>query len=325
MTKVLITGGAGYVGAHCAKLLYAAGFSPVVLDNLTTGCRDFLRWGKFIEGDIRDAKALDHLFATEDVAAVLHFAALSAVGESMKFPGRYYDINVHGSRVLLDAMTRAGVRALVFSSSCATYGAPRELPITEETPKEPINPYGMSKVICERMMDDFDTAHGIKSVRLRYFNAAGADPASGLGEDHARETRLIPLALDALTGRKPPLTLFGTDYGTPDGTAVRDYIHVADLADGHLRALRHLLRGGGTFAVNLGTGEGASVRQVLDTIKAVSGREVPLRLAPRRAGDPAVLVADTSKARALLDWVPQHSSLKAIVSDAWQWHRQRFA
>lgn len=324
MARVLITGGAGYVGSHCAKALDAAGHECVVLDNLSSGSRDFARWGTTIEADIRDATALDNVFSEQRIDAVLHFAALSAVGESMTHPGRYYDVNVHGTRVLLDAMARASVTAVVFSSSCSIYGEPAAMPITEAFPLNPVNPYGVSKAICERMMDDFGTAHGIRSVRLRYFNAAGADPAAEIGEDHVRETRLIPLALDALAGRRPALSLYGTDYDTPDGTAVRDYIHVSDLASGHLSALRHLLEGGNTMALNLGTGSGASVRQVLQAIREVTGRDVPMRLASRRPGDPAVLIADPKRAREVFDWKPERSDLLTIVADAWRWHCQRF-
>jgi UDP-glucose-4-epimerase GalE len=236
----------------------------------------------------------------------------------------YYDINVHGTSVLLDAMRRFSVSALVFSSSCAIYGEPSLIPITEDAPKVPVNPYGRSKLVCEKMMDDFGQAHGLRSVRLRYFNAAGADPDGELGEDHQCETRLIPLALDALTGRRSPLSVFGTDYPTPDGTAIRDYVHVSDLADAHQCALRHLLSGGATFSVNLGTGQGASVRQVLDTVSLVTGRVVPTALSQRRLGDPAQLVADAGHACKLLRWQPKRSKLETIVKDAWRWHRKRF-
>jgi UDP-arabinose 4-epimerase len=324
MARILITGGAGFVGSHCTKLLHEAGFECVVFDNLSSGRLDFVRWGTLVEGDIRDAKALDKAFTEHKIDAVLHFAALSSVSESVSFPGKYYDVNVGGTCSLLEAMVRHDVKALVFSSSCAIYGEPAAMPIVETTAMAPVNPYGTSKLVCETMMDDFGRAHGLRSVRLRYFNAAGADPEDALGEDHERESRLIPLALDALRGRRPPLTLYGTDFDTPDGTAIRDYVHVADLADGHLRALRHLLDGGDTVSVNLGTGAGASVRQVLDVIRDVTGSEVPMNLAARRFGDPVTLVADAAKARAQFGWAPHRSDLKTIIADAWRWHSRRF-
>ena len=324
MARILITGGAGYVGSHCAKELAAAGHEGIVFDNLLFGHREFVRWGPLIESDIRDASALDAVFSAYRFDAVMHFAALAYVGESVTAPGRYYDVNVTGTRTLLDAMVRAGVPSIVFSASCAIYGEPARMPITENTEPNPINPYGFSKLVCERMMDDFGRAHGMKSARLRYFNAAGADPAAEIGEDHDPETHLIPLVLDAASGRRPGVTVFGTDYPTPDGTAVRHYVHVEDLACAHVMALQHLLDNGDTFAVNLGTGHGASVRQVVDMARRITGREVVARDAPRRAGDPPVLVADAKTASEVLSWAPQYSDLAAIIADAWRWHNKRF-
>jgi UDP-glucose 4-epimerase len=239
-------------------------------------------------------------------------------------PERYYDVNVHGTQVLLAAMMRAGIRRIVFSSSCAVYGEPDRIPIGERERLNPINPYGFTKLVCERMMDDFGRAHGLKSARLRYFNAAGAEPTAEIGEDHDPETHLVPLLLDVAAGRRPTATVFGTDYPTADGTAIRDYIHVCDLASAHVLALQHLLEGGETIAVNLGTGQGASVRQVIDTVRSVTGRDVPTSDAPRRAGDPSTLAADASKAREVLGWAPERSNLATIVADAWRWHAQRF-
>ena len=256
MTRILITGGAGYVGSHCAKALAAAGHEGVVFDSLLFGHREHVRWGELIEGDIRDAAALDAVFAAHRIDAVMHFAALAYVGESVTAPGRYYDVNVHGTRVLLDAMMRAGVGAIVFSSSCAIYGEPTRIPISERTPLNPINPYGFSKLVCERMMDDFGRAHGLRSARLRYFNASGADLAAEIGEDHDPETHLIPLVLDAALGRRPAVTVFGTDYPSPDGTAIRDYVHVSDLAAAHSAALDYLRQGGSSAFLNLGSGRG---------------------------------------------------------------------
>ena len=323
MARVVVTGGAGYVGSHCVKLLAANGHECVVVDDLSTGSRDFLRWGTFVMADIRDAAGLSSAFQ-KPVDAVMHFAGLSAVGESVAAPGRYYDVNVHGTRVLLDAMVGAQVQAIIFSSSCAIYGEPTELPIREQSPVNPVNPYGHTKLVCEEMIRAFGKAYGIRSACLRYFNAAGADRAGELGEDHARETRLIPLALDAVTGRRPPLCLFGTDYDTEDGTAIRDYIHVEDLARAHLSALEHLLRGGQSLAVNLGTGHGASVKEVLDSIVRVTGREVPFQVADRRPGDPSVLVSEALAAADVLGWKAERSDLDTIVEDAWRWHLRRF-
>jgi UDP-glucose-4-epimerase GalE len=236
MARILITGGAGYVGSHCAKALSASGHEGIVFDNLLFGHREFVRWGELVEGDIRDAAALDAVFNVQQIDAVMHFAALAYVGESVKAPGLYYDVNVNGTRVLLDAMVRADVRAIVFSSSCAIYGEPDRIPIVESTRPNPINPYGFTKLACERMLDDFERAYGLKSVRLRYFNAAGADPTAEIGEDHRQETHLIPLVLDAALGRTSEIQVFGTDYQTPDGTAIRDYVHVSDLARAHVLA-----------------------------------------------------------------------------------------
>src|SRR5262245_21320762 len=324
MARILITGGAGYVGSHCTKALAASGHSGVVFDNLLFGHREFVRWGPLIEGDVRDASALDAVFSADRFDAVMHFAALAKVGESVTAPGRYYDVNINGTRTLLDAMIRAGVRSIIFSSSCAIYGEPDSMPITEETAPNPINPYGFSKLVCERIRDDFGRAHGMKSARLRYFNAAGADPTAEIGEDHDPETHLIPLVLDAASGRRPDVTMFGTDYPTPDGTAVRDYVHVNDLARAHVLALQHLLDNGDTIAVNLGTGHGASVRHVVDTARRITGREILARDAPRRAGDPPVLVADAKIASEILGWAPHYSDLAAIITDAWRWHHKRF-
>jgi UDP-glucose-4-epimerase GalE len=324
MARILITGGAGYVGSHCTKALVAAGHKGVVFDNLLFGHREFVRWGPLIEGDIRNVSALDAIFSAYRFDAVMHFAALAYVGESVTAPGRYYDVNVNGTRTLLDAMVRAGVGLIIFSSSCTIYGEPDSTPITEHMVHNPINPYGFSKLVCEHMMDDFGRAHAMKSARLRYFNAAGADPAAEIGEDHDPETHLIPLVLDAALVRRPNVTVFGTDYPTPDGTAVRDYVHVEDLARAHVLALQHLLDHGDTIAVNLGTGHGASVRNVIDTARRVTGREIVSRDAPRRAGDPPVLVANAKKASEVLGWAPQYSDLAAIISDAWRWHNKRF-
>ena len=287
MTRVLVTGGAGYIGSHCCKALAAAGFEPVVFDNLHTGHREAVRWGPLIEGDMRDAKRCMQQCESSQPEAVLHFAALALVGESTAHPERYYAVNVGGTLNLLEAMRAAAVPQIVFSSTCAVYGEPDSVPITEDMPKRPINPYGATKLACEQMMEDFDQAHGLRSVRLRYFNAAGADPAAETGEWHDPETHLIPLVLDAALGRRPAISIFGTDYPTADGTALRDYIHVMDLAAAHIAALRHLLDGGKSAALNLGTGRGTSVREVVRTVETVTGRPVPVREEP---GEPVTLL-----------------------------------
>jgi UDP-arabinose 4-epimerase len=319
MSRILVTGGAGYIGSHCCKALAEAGFEPVVFDNLTTGHREAVRWGPLIEGDMRDAEAVGRAVSEARPVAVIHFAALSLVGDSAVHPETYYDVNVVGTHRLLQAMRAASVRRLVFSSTAAVYGEPDTIPIPEDSPEEPVNVYGATKRACERMMQDFDGAYGIRSVRLRYFNAAGADPAAETGEWHDPETHLVPLVLDAALGRRPAISIFGTDYPTADGTALRDYIHVMDLADAHVTALRHLIGGGDSAAVNLGTGRGVSVREVITAVEKVTGRKVPIREEPRRAGDPPALIADPSRAGALLKWRAR-ADLEVMVEDAWRWH-----
>ncbi len=321
---VLVTGGAGYIGSHCCKALAEAGFQPIVYDNLSTGHRDFVKWGPLVEGDVRDEARLFSTIEHHRPTAVLHFAALALVGESMSHPGKYWDVNVSEVLALLQAMRRSCVDKLVFSSTCAVYGEPDIVPISEDVPKNPLNPYGASKLAAERMMDDFDRAHALKSVRLRYFNAAGADRAKEIGEDRAIETHLIPLIFDAALKRRASIGIFGTDYPTPDGTAIRDYVHVVDLADAHIRALHYLLGGGETLAVNLGTGQGASVAEVITAAKRAVGRDIHTTSEPRRAGDAPCLVADPRKAQELLGWRAVRSDLNATVADAWAWHRVRF-
>ncbi|MBB3268227.1 UDP-arabinose 4-epimerase [Azospirillum sp. OGB3] len=324
MTAVLVTGGAGYVGSHACKALAAAGFLPVTFDSLEHGRRDAVRWGPLLQGDLADRAALDRAFAEHQPVAVLHFAAYAYVGESVAKPLRYYRNNVAGTLTLLEAMAAAEVGMLVFSSTCATYGAPRVTPIPEDHPQQPVNPYGASKLMVERMIMDVGAASGLRAVILRYFNAAGADPEGEIGENHDPETHLIPLALDAALGRIPHLTVNGDDYDTPDGTCVRDYIHVSDLADAHVRALRHLLDGGDSVALNLGNGQGFSIRQVADAAERVTGRRVPLTVGPRRPGDPPVLVGDARKARALLKWRPQRDDLDVQIADAWRWRQREY-
>ena len=324
LAKILIIGGAGYVGAHAAKALASAGHQGVVFDSLVNGHRDFVRWGPLIVDDVRDASALRAALTTHRFDAVLHFAALAYVGQSVGDPSAYYDVNVHGTRTLLQAMREAGVDKIVFSSTCAVYGEPESLPITERTRLAPINPYGFTKLVCERMMDDFGAAYGLKSVRLRYFNAAGADPGGEIGEDHSPETHLIPLAIDAAMGRRGALHVFGDDYPTPDGTAVRDYIHVTDLADAHVRAVDHLLNGGQTLAVNLGAGRGVSVSEIVGGVEKLTQRKVPVEATARRAGDPPILIADPAQAREQFGWTARRSNLVDVLCDAWAWQEKRF-
>jgi UDP-arabinose 4-epimerase len=317
---VLVTGGAGYIGSHTCKALHRAGYQPVVVDNLSAGHRAAVRYGPLEVGDLLDAAGLDRIVARHAPTAILHFAAHAYVGESVRDPGKYYRNNVVGSLNLLEVARDHGIRHLVFSSSCATYGVPTEQPIGEHTPQQPVNPYGESKLMVERTLRDFAAAHGLQSVALRYFNAAGADPDGELGECHDPETHLIPLVIRAALDPLSPITVYGTDYPTPDGTAVRDYVHVADLADAHVRALDYLRRGGASTALNLGTGTGHSVREVLEAVGHVAGAPVPWIAGARRPGDPPMLVADAARARALLNWQPRSSTLPELIASAWRWH-----
>lgn len=323
MATFLIIGGAGYVGSHTVKALSAAGHKCVTFDSLSTGHREFVRWGPLVVGDIRDAAALDAAFREHNPDAVIHFAALAYVGDSVRDPGSYYDVNINGTRVLLDAMLRAGVNKIVFSSSCAVYGV-HDTPITEQHQPNPINPYGFTKLACERMMEDYGVAHGLRSARLRYFNASGADPDGEIGEHHDPEPHLIPLVLDVAAGRREAIHVFGADYPTPDGSAVRDYIHVADLASAHVAAAERLLAGSESMTLNLGAGSGASVREVISAAEDVTGRRIATVLADRRPGDPPALVARSDLARTVLGWDPQRSDLNTILRDAWAWSLKRF-
>jgi UDP-arabinose 4-epimerase len=319
--NILVTGGAGYIGSHTCKALSKAGHCPITVDNLVYGHRDFVKWGPFYQVDIRDTDSLAGLMRTEKVDAVIHFAAFAYVGESMREPLKYYDNNVVGSLSLFRAMADAGVSRVVFSSSCATYGVPDVLPIEETAVQNPINPYGRTKWIVEQALRDFALTGQWRSVALRYFNAAGADPEGELGENHDPETHLIPLAILAALGRGPALTVFGTDYPTPDGTCVRDYIHVADLATAHVKAVESLVDAQDGFrSYNLGTGQGHSVRDILAGVERATGRKVPVQFGERRPGDPPVLVAAVSRAKTDLGWQPRHSSLEEILKTAAAWH-----
>jgi UDP-arabinose 4-epimerase len=317
MTKVLVTGGAGYVGSHACKMLAEKGITPVVFDSLENGHREAVRWGPLIVGDIRDKTALETALVEHGITAVFHFAALAYVGESVGRPDSYYDVNVVGTTKLLQAMQETSVRQIIFSSSCATYGSPEKMPIDEGQAQHPVNPYGRTKLICEQMLSDFAGAFGFSHAILRYFNAAGCDPDGELFEKHVPEPHLIPRALMAAGGMGPPLQLHGIDYDTPDGTAIRDYVHVTDLAEAHWLAYRRLAQGAGSVALNLGTGQGYGVRQVIDMVRSVTGLTVPVHEGPRRPGDPSVLIASTSKASDVLGFSPRYSDLETIVETAW--------
>jgi UDP-arabinose 4-epimerase len=320
--NILVTGGAGYIGSHACKALARAGYTPIAYDNLVYGHRDAVRWGPFVEGDLGDAARLADTLARHEVAAVIHFAAFAYVGESMEKPQLYFRNNVVNTLALLDAMLTAGLRHIVFSSSCATYGTPARVPITEDTPQRPVNPYGESKLICERAIHWYGEAYRMSYAALRYFNAAGADPDGEIGEAHEPETHLVPLVLATALGRRAQIDIYGTDYPTPDGSAVRDYIHVQDLAEAHVAALGHLLDGGASLALNLGTGAGHSVREVIAVAERVTGRRIARREMARRAGDPPVLVADVARARAALGWQARMSGLDGILGTAWAWHNR---
>jgi UDP-glucose-4-epimerase GalE len=316
---VLVTGGAGYIGSHTCKALANAGFTPVTYDNLVHGHSWAVRWGPLVRGDLANQALLADTLRRYSITAVIHFAAFAYVGESMSAPGKYFGNNVSNTLTLLEAMQQAQVDTMVFSSTCATYGMPDKLPIDESQTQKPINPYGESKLFAERMLQWWGNAHGLRWTALRYFNAAGADRDGDIGEDHQPETHLIPIAIQAAMGLRAPLDIFGCDYPTPDGTAVRDYVHVSDLATAHVAALKRLQRGGDSIALNLGTGTGHSVRDVVSMVEVFGGR-VPVRMAARRLGDPPLLVAAANRAREVLEWEPRHSSLDEIVSTAWRWH-----
>ena len=318
--RVLVTGGAGYIGSHAAKALAKAGHEPLVLDNLSAGHRWAVKWGPLLEMDLKDAERLPLLMKQERIEAVMHFAASLLVGESVELPRKYYWNNVVNTLHLLDAMQDAGVKIIVFSSSAATYGNPQQVPIPEDHPKDPVNPYGETKLAMERALQWYGNAYNLKWMALRYFNAAGADKEGELGECHDPEAHIIPLTIKAARGERSHVEIYGTDYPTPDGTALRDYIHVTDLGDAHVRALEHLAGGGQSRALNLGTGQGYSVREVITAVGKISPRPVPFREGPRRAGDPPVLVADASNAAKILGWKPKYSELESIIRDAWNWH-----
>lgn len=321
MDRVLVTGGAGYIGSHACKALRAAGYEPVTYDSLVTGWSDAVKFGPFEKGDLLDRTRLDAVFAKYEPIAVMHFAALSLVGESMTNPGLYWRNNVEGSRHLIEAAVEAGCMNFVFSSTCATYGDQDNVVLDENSVQQPINSYGASKRAIEDMLRDFEAAFGLRHVIFRYFNVAGADPDGEVGEYHRPETHLIPLMLDAIDGKRDALTVFGTDYDTPDGTCIRDYVHVCDLVDAHVLGLRWLSGGKRSRVFNLGTGSGFSVREVIDQSRTVTNRAVPYKEGPRRPGDCTKLVSGSTRAKSELGWSPTRSTLDQMIADAWRWHQ----
>lgn len=320
--SILVLGGAGYIGSHTALELVRAGHDVVIADNLVTGYRKaFPQKARFYEGDLRDFDFLDNLFRTEKIDAVIHFAAYSLVGESVTNPLKYYDNNLYGTKVLLEAMVKNGIDKIVFSSTAATYGEPENIPILESDRTCPTNPYGETKLAMEKMFSWTAKAHGLRYVSLRYFNACGADESGAIGEAHNPESHLIPLILQVPNGKRESISIFGNDYNTPDGTCIRDYIHVTDLAQAHILAVKYLENGGESDIFNLGNGIGYSVREVIDTARKVTGHPIPEVEVPRRAGDPAMLVASSEKAKNILGWRPEHDSLEEIIASAWNWHK----
>ncbi len=321
--RVLVTGGLGYIGAHAVKMLHQNGYDVIVLDNLSNGHRDFHKWGELVEGDTRDEKLLDDILKEKKIAAIMHFAAFALVSESVENPNLYYENNVCGTLSLVKSAIRNGVDKFIFSSTCAVYGTPEEVPVSENHPKNPVSPYGRTKLAVEWILEDASNAYDFRYVSLRYFNAAGADPDAEIGEDHSPETHLIPLALDTALGRRKHLYIYGTDYNTPDGTAIRDYIHVLDLADAHIKALEYLNDGGRSDVFNLGIGKGYSVKEVVETVKKITGVDFKVIETDRRKGDAEKIFANPEKAMKTLNWKPKYD-LEYIVKTAWNWHRKRF-
>lgn len=322
MSSILVIGGAGYIGSHMCKLLRKRGFLPIVLDNLVHGHREAVKWGPFIQGSLSDTEVLDQVFTRYNITAVMHFAAFCYVGESVSDPGKYYQNNVADTITLIQSMVERGISSFIFSSSAAAYGEPIEVPISESHPLDPINPYGRTKLMVEQILKDFERAYGLKSISLRYFNAAGADPDGEIGEDHNPETHLIPLVMQTALSKRKHIEVYGDDYPTRDGTCVRDYIHINDLAQAHLLALDRLIADGGGGNYNLGNGNGYTVKEVIETARHVTGRPIPANVTAKRTGDPAVLIASSEKARKELGWKPRFGDLTRIIETAWNWHNQ---
>lgn len=320
---ILVVGGAGYIGSHTNKELNRRGYQTLIYDNLVYGHKESVKWGKLEVGDLAEEEHLERIFQENSIDAVLHFAAYAYVGESVAKPAKYYKNNVCNTIQLLDIMRKYQVNHIIFSSTCATYGVPDKMPITEDMPQKPVNPYGATKWMVERILEDYRKAYGINYCCLRYFNAAGADPEGELGESHMPETHLIPLILDAASGKRESISIFGTDYPTKDGTCIRDYIHVSDLADAHIRALEYLKQGGESTCFNLGNGNGDSVRHVIEVVKQVTGKEFKVKEEKRRAGDPPVLIGSAEKAEKVLRWKPKYAEIETIVEHAWKWHENK--
>jgi UDP-glucose 4-epimerase len=319
--NILVTGGAGYIGSHCCKELSKKGFQPVTIDNLVYGHKDFVRWGEFFQGDVGDPAHLKKCLEQHKIEAVMHFAAYAYVGESVEDPVKYYENNLRNTIQLLHAVLDNNIKYFVFSSTCATYGYPRKTPIDEDHPLNPINPYGRTKRMIEEMLQDYQNAYGLKYMSLRYFNAAGADPDGEVGEDHNPETHLIPLVLDAAIGKRKDIKVFGTDYETPDGTCIRDYIHVTDLAQAHILALQRLLDSANSGTYNLGNGQGFSVLEIIERARKITGKNITVENSDRRPGDPPVLIASNEKAVKELGWRPQYADIDDIIGSAWRWHQ----
>jgi UDP-glucose 4-epimerase len=320
--NILVTGGAGYIGSHCCKELSKKGFHPITIDNLVYGHKNFVKWGEFSQGDLGNPGDLKKCFSRHKIDAVMHFAAYAYVGESVEDPSKYYENNLRNTIQLLHAVLEHSVKYFVLSSTCATYGNPEKTPIDEDHPLNPINPYGRTKRMIEEILGDYQTAYGLKYVSLRYFNAAGADPDAEVGEDHDPETHLIPLVLDVAAGKSQAIEVFGTDYATPDGTCIRDYIHVTDLAQAHILALQHLMDGTNSRVYNLGNGQGFSVLEVIERARKITGKNIAVENSDRRPGDPPVLIASNEKAIKELDWKPQYADIDDIIGTAWRWHQK---
>jgi UDP-glucose-4-epimerase GalE len=321
MKPILVVGGAGYIGSYMCKYLSLSGYTPIVLDNLVYGHRQAVKWGPFFQGNMEDSCLLDKIFTEFDIIAVMHFAAYAYVGESVVDPGKYYQNNVAATISLLQAMVKNKINNFIFSSTCATYGVPETTPITEQAPQQPINPYGYTKVMVEQILADFKNAHGLESISLRYFNAAGADPDGEVGEDHKPETHLIPLVLQTALGQRKQIEIFGDDYQTRDGSCIRDYIHITDLAQAHLLAVESLLHGESGDNFNLGNGEGYSVKEIVKLAREITGQKIPAKIVDKRPGDPAVLIGSSQKAKEILGWKPEFPEIEVILETAWQWHK----
>lgn len=319
---ILIVGGAGYIGSHVNKVLNEKGYETIILDNLSYGHEESVKWGTLCKCDLANINEVDDIFTKYDINAVMHFSSFIDVGESVRNPEKYYNNNVVNTMNLLNVMLKHDVKKFIFSSTCATYGIPQKIPLTENHPQNPINPYGWTKLMVERILKDYDTAYGLKSVILRYFNASGADESGIIGEWHNPETHLIPLILDAAMGKREDIKIFGTDYDTPDGTCIRDYIHVTDLADAHILSLEYLNKNNQSNQFNLGNGQGFSVREVIESVKRVTGRNFNVTQTQRREGDPAILIGSSKKAKDTLGWDPQYVNIDKIIETAWNWHQK---